>query len=187
MLEIEYYENESKKQDGYHYHCAYINTENFNGYDNIAQIETRCETYEEAKNELLNHVVKLRDELNELIEIEGKDMIFRETEDATSSIIGSMSNQSELDFIYPHYSLFNGEWEPSTCKDFASLRKLAMSVVDKIDGDDKFIRQKVNELNKEDSLLVIQCADEIAKVVANYKKQYLESIGRKDIVEAFKM
>ena len=35
--------------------------------------------------------------------------------------------------------------------------------------------------------LVVNCADEIAKIVAKYKKQYLESVVRIDIVEAYGM
>lgn len=70
MLKIEYYENESKKRDGYHACCASINTEDFDGYTMLEQINPRCRTYEDAKKELLEHVRKLRDELNDLIERE---------------------------------------------------------------------------------------------------------------------
>lgn len=70
MLKIDYYENESKKLDSCNYHCASINTDNFDGYTMLEQIEPRCKTYEDAKNELLKHVIKLRDALNDLIERE---------------------------------------------------------------------------------------------------------------------
>lgn len=70
MLKIDYYENENKKLDGCHYCCVSINTENFDGYTMLESIEPRCVTYEDAKKELLEHVKKLRDELNDLIERE---------------------------------------------------------------------------------------------------------------------
>lgn len=70
MLKIEYYENESKKLDGCYYCCASINTDDYDGYATLEQIEPRCGTYEDAKKELLEHVKKLRDELNDLIERE---------------------------------------------------------------------------------------------------------------------
>ena len=70
MLKIKYYESESKKRDGYHSCYAYIDTEDFDGYTMLDQMEPRCATYELAKEELLNHVKKLRDELNNLIERE---------------------------------------------------------------------------------------------------------------------
>lgn len=105
-----------------------------------------------------------------------------------ANIIGSMSNQAELDFIYPHYSTYKGgEWTRSTVGNFVNLRKLAMSAVDKVDEKNNFTEQKVRELSKEDLILAVDCADEIAKVVAKYKKQYLERNGRKDIVEVYGM
>lgn len=70
MLKIEYYENEIKKLDGYYYCCASINTEDYDGYTMLEGIEPRCKTHEDAKKELLEHVKKLRDELNDLIERE---------------------------------------------------------------------------------------------------------------------
>lgn len=68
MLKIEYYENESKKLSGYHSCCAYINTDDCNAYTTLESIESRCATYENAKEELIKHIIKLRDELNDLIE-----------------------------------------------------------------------------------------------------------------------
>lgn len=186
MLKIDFYENESKKLDGCNHCCASINTDDFDGYTSLEQISPRCENYDDAKEELLKHVIKLRDELNDFIEREGKTMLKNENI-IKGTIIGSMKNQAELDFIYPNRSYITNEWQRSTVGDFTSLRKLAMSVVDKVDGRDNFKTQKVKDLSDEDLLLATQCADEIAKVVAKYKKQYLESIGRKDIIEAFKM
>ena len=72
MLKIEYYEDECRKLDGRYSCCAYINTDDFDGYTTLDTIESRCKTYEDAKNELLNHIVKLRDALNYLIEKETK-------------------------------------------------------------------------------------------------------------------
>ena len=70
MLKIDYYENESKKLAGSNYCCASINTDDYRGYTMLEQIEPRCETYEEAKKELLEYVTKLRDELSAFIERE---------------------------------------------------------------------------------------------------------------------
>lgn len=111
-------------------------------------------------------------------------------EKVVSNIKGSMSNQKELAFIYPYYSIYSKDspcWKMNTNPDFVHLRKLAMSVVNKVDSNNKFMEQKVGALTKEDLLLAVQCADEIALVVAKYKKQFLLKEGRDDIVEAFGM
>lgn len=73
MLKIDYYEDKGKKLDGRHYCCAYVNTEDINGYSSVDQIETRCATYEDAKKELLEHVRKLRDELSDLLKKEAQN------------------------------------------------------------------------------------------------------------------
>lgn len=70
MLKIKYYEDENKKRSGYHSCCAYVETTGFYGYANLDQLVTRCATYEDAKEELLKHVIELRDELNNFIERE---------------------------------------------------------------------------------------------------------------------
>ena len=70
MLKIVYYSNENKMLSGYDSCCAYIDTDNFNGYTSLESIEPRCSTYKEAKEELLRNVIKLRDELNDLIKRE---------------------------------------------------------------------------------------------------------------------
>lgn len=72
MLEIKYYENENKKISGYPYCCAYLETTEFYGYTNLDQLETRCATYEDAKKQLLEYVIELRDELNKFIERENR-------------------------------------------------------------------------------------------------------------------
>ena len=45
-----------------------IETIDFYGYTNLDQLETRCATYEDAKEQLLEYVIELRDELNRFIE-----------------------------------------------------------------------------------------------------------------------
>lgn len=72
MLKIKYYENEIKKQEGYYSCSAYIDMTDFYGYTSLESIETRCATYEDAKEKLLKYVIELRDELNDLIERETK-------------------------------------------------------------------------------------------------------------------
>lgn len=70
MFKIKYYYDEDKALSGYYSCCAYIDTDDFNGYTSLELIEPRCNTYEDAKEEVLKHVKKLRDELNNFIEIE---------------------------------------------------------------------------------------------------------------------
>lgn len=103
------------------------------------------------------------------------------------NIKGSMKNQAELSFINPYYSTIDGWRRSSIDSEYTHLRKLAMSVVNKIGSDNSFIEQKVRDLSTEDFLLAVDCADEIVKIVAKYKKLYLKSIGREDIIKAFNM
>ena len=67
------------------------------------------------------------------------------------------------------------------------MRNLVKSVVDQVNEKNVFTSQQIKDLSPEDFLIVVNCADELAKVLAKYKKQYLESIGREDIVKAFNM
>lgn len=104
------------------------------------------------------------------------------------NIKGSMKNQAELAFSFPYYREYFNKWGlSSTATDFTRLRKLAMSTVNKVGRDNKFTEQKVKDLSTEDFLIAVECADEIVKVIAKYKKQYLESVGREDIIKAFNM
>lgn len=70
MLKIEYYKDESKALSGYYSCCAYVDTNDFYGCTNLDQLEVRCKTYEEARDELLKRIISLRDGLNDLIEKE---------------------------------------------------------------------------------------------------------------------
>ena len=70
MIKIGYYNDEDRELSGHYSCCAYIDADEFDGYTILESIETRCRTYEEAKEELLKHVTKLRDELNDLIKRE---------------------------------------------------------------------------------------------------------------------
>lgn len=102
------------------------------------------------------------------------------------NILGSMQNQKELNFVYPYYSVLSHEWRRSTTSEFHHLRKVALSTVDSL-IDNVFHSRKVRDLSTEDHALVVKCADELIEVVAKYKKQYLESIDRKDVIDAFGM
>lgn len=44
MLKIVYYDNESKMSSGYDSCCAYIDTDDFDGYTSLDSIEPRCST-----------------------------------------------------------------------------------------------------------------------------------------------
>lgn len=108
-----------------------------------------------------------------------------------NNLPNNMSAQAELDFIFPYYySRGSGRWIRSTCyatSNFVHLRNLARSVVDQVNEENVFTSQQIKDLSPEDFLIVVNCADELAKVLAKYKKQYLESVGREDIVKAFNM
>lgn len=132
-----------------------------------------------SEQEMLNRIKELEEENAKL-----------KSKKVPKNIIGAMDSQKELDFIYPHYDkIGNYRWKRSSIAstDFSHLRKIAMNVVDTVDTDNCFKSQKVAELSSEDFELVVNCADEIAKIVAKYKKQYLESVGRIDIVKAYGM
>lgn len=111
------------------------------------------------------------------------------------NIKSNISNQKELAFIYPHYSLYDKRWEMSSVTNFNILRSLAMSTVDKVclvrNGykaqTEGFQTQKVRDLSDADLALVVSCAEEIVHIVAKYKKKYLLSVGREDIIKAFDM
>lgn len=129
-----------------------------------------------TKEEMLERIKQLEQENMKL-----------KNEKLVKNIVGSMTNQAELNFIYPFYSTIGTEgWRRSTVGSFNHLRDLAMSTVDKVNNN-TFEKQKVKDLSRDDLLLAVECADEIALVVAKYKKKYLQSIGREDIIEAFNM
>ena len=75
MLNIKTYEDENKKLSGYNSCCAYVDTDDCDGYTNLDQIETRCATYKEARNELINHLKVLRDEIDDLLQKEDSNYI----------------------------------------------------------------------------------------------------------------
>lgn len=104
------------------------------------------------------------------------------------NIKGAMRNQKELDFVYPYYSEHDSKWRRSTVETgFTNLRKLALNSVNQVGSNNKFVEQKVKNLSAEDFLIAVQCADELVEVVAKYKKLYLQSVGREDIIKAFDM
>ena len=78
MLKIEYYIDESKRVSGYQHHCTSIDTTDYDGYTSLDAIETRKNTFKEAKDELLTHVRKLRDELTEFLEKEEEMTVDKE-------------------------------------------------------------------------------------------------------------
>lgn len=103
------------------------------------------------------------------------------------SIVGSIKNQAEMDFVYPYYDMKDNKWRRNKNDTFLNLRKVAMSTVNTVNQLNRFKEQKVKELSDKDKEIVVNCADELIAVAAKYKKQYLQSVGRDDIVEAFKM
>lgn len=105
-------------------------------------------------------------------------------------IATNISNQDELSFLYPVKR--GNKWERSTiyADEFSSIRNAALNSVSKPssvypDYKDKFKKRKINDLSEFEHEIVIECAEELVSVVAKYKKKYLESIGRTDIVNAF--
>lgn len=103
-----------------------------------------------------------------------------------TTLTESMTAQKELDFIFPSY---HHQWGRSSVynSEFLHIRKLAMSTVSEVNDKNVFTTQKVTELSEDDYNLVVNCADELTRIVAKYKKQYLKSVGREDIAEAFEI
>ena len=132
------------------------------------------------------------DEIESLIEKLNKEK--KELKCDKRSIASYIKSQKELSFIYPHISMLDGSCSRSAAYsgDFTNLRNCAISTVDeptknKYYKSIDFKRKKVLDLSPEEHVIVTQCADEIVNVIAKYKKQYLKSIGREDIIKAFNM
>lgn len=103
-------------------------------------------------------------------------------------IATAVNNQDKLAFLYPYKR--GKEWGRSTnyATEFTDIRNAALSAVAiPIGSDDKFKKRKVTELFESEKDIAISCAEEIIEVVAKYKKQFLETIGRTDIIKAFNM
>lgn len=130
-----------------------------------------------TEEEMIARIKELEDENNRLKKVK-----------IGSNVASLMKNKTEVDFLAPYYDERNGLWRASTVKDnFTYLRQLAVSVVDAVGKNNKFTKQRIPDMKQEDLLLVVECADELALVAAKYKKRYLESLGRTDIVKAFDM
>ena len=131
------------------------------------------ETEEMSKEEMLEYIRQLEEE-NARLKCRKH-----------TTLTDGMTAQKELDFIFPSFQ--SRHWRRSSVynSDFLHIRKLAMSTVNRVDDNNVFSEQKINELTEKEYWLVISCADEITRTVAKYKRQYLESVGREDIVKAF--
>ena len=105
-------------------------------------------------------------------------------ENASTTIQHAVSNQDELSFIFPYFHEERG-WERSTSETFLHLRGLTLAAVRQVTPDNELITQKAKELTKEDFNIVVACAEELVSVVAKYRKKYLMSVGREDVIEAF--
>lgn len=104
-----------------------------------------------------------------------------------TTLIGEIRNEKEYDFLYPYFSKRDNGWIRSSTATGLEIRNLAMSTVQKPDENQEFQVRKIKELNEEEFQLALDCADELILVAAKYKKKYLESIGRMDIIEIFGM
>lgn len=103
---------------------------------------------------------------------------------ASTTIQHAVSNQDELSFIFPYFHEERG-WERSTAENFLYLRGLTLAAVRQVTPDNELITQKAKELTEEDFDIVVACAEELVSVVAKYRKKYLMSVGREDVIEAF--
>ena len=136
-------------------------------------------TYEERQRrieELNTEITKLKKEQKDLV-------------NTKRDVAKAIKNQRELSFLYPRCDR-EGNWSRSTAygQDFSHIRYAAISSVDEPvskGGNLVLQRKKVANLSPEEHELVCKCVDDIIEVVAKYKKQYLISIGREDIVDAF--
>ena len=128
-------------------------------------------------------------------------------------IATSVKHKKELDFLYPLYNcdmhnnrVVREEWRRSNgySDDFAPIREAALIAtylppVCEFSGRTKFsignkngywtwyAPRKFQELSREERIMVVECADEIIKIVAKYRKDFLLSIGREDVIQAFGM
>jgi hypothetical protein len=125
-----------------------------------------------SEQEMLNRIIELEEENTKL-----KNGHF------VANVSGNILNQRELDFIYPRK--YGDKWERCSVNDFNKLRDTCMSVVDDVNNNDEFIKQKVKTLDKSKLVLVCDCCDEVITVLSKYKKKYLESVGRNDIPVAY--
>lgn len=132
-------------------------------------------TYEELKEK----VIALEKE-NALLKSKEKKQ--------TKGISAYIRNQKELDFVCPYFREIKNEgWvRASTYEmDFRHIRKAALTAVKKVDANNVFSEQKIKEMSDKDFKLAINCAEELISVISKYKKLYLESVGRDDIIKAF--
>ena len=99
-------------------------------------------------------------------------------------LLDCMTAQSELDFIFWSYY---GYGRSSGCSsDYAPIRKAAMlCLLNSEDEHSRYDLRKLIDLNDHQFQCVIDCADEITKVIAEKKREYLKSINRTDLIEAF--
>lgn len=103
------------------------------------------------------------------------------------NIVTKMQAQSELNLIDPYYrTLGINKWTRcSAIRYFTQLRSLATSVVNPVYGNNTFKEVKLKDLSEHDLEFVAQCADDLARVAAYYKAEFLRSKNRDDIVRAF--
>lgn len=134
---------------------------------------------EMTREQMQEKIVALEKEIAMLKGEKPKDM---------RSIAGAITNQKELDFIFPYFRKPN--WERMTTytsNGFVHIRKMAMSAAMPVNDKNKFTEVKVKEMSEDEFDIAVACADELVSVIAKYKKQYLEKIGRHDIIDAFNM
>ena len=118
------------------------------------------------------------------LEAEIKMLKKENTKAASTAIQHAVSNQDELSFIFPNFHEERG-WERSAAENFLHLRGLTLAAVRQVTPENELVTQKAKELTEEDFNIVLACAEELVSVVAKYRKKYLMSVGREDVIEAF--
>lgn len=135
------------------------------------------ETILKKVEELEKQINEMRKELNN----KGIQNSFRRR-----ILLDCMTTQSELDFIFWHKSIYGWSRAANCSTDYTPIRKAALlCLLNSEDERSKYDLRKLVDLNDQQFQFVIDCADEITKIIARKKKEYLESIGRIDLIEAF--
>ena len=130
--------------------------------------------FKKTKEEMIAYIVELEKE-NQLLKGAKPNVSFTDL----------LQNRNDICFLSPYYYEHEGGWKLSPAQyNLNYLRSLAVCAVD-IVSEEQVVRQKIANMKAQDLLLVAECADELAQVMTKYKKKYLLSIEREDIIKAF--
>jgi len=142
--------------------------------------------------EMKKQIIGLQDQINML----QRDLKMAKEPDTDVNfrrrcLLKSMKNQREISFI--HAEKRNGTYKYYECdtSNLSHLRYIAMMcITDIVYREDVFcrsrltIKDKITQTTDDEFRAIVDCADEIVKVVAKHKRNYMEKIGKTEIVDA---